>query len=60
MITYLRFTGCPLGLLMNFGAATLLEGIKRIVNNFPDGTPAVPYAETTVRDEKSLEQGGIL
>ncbi len=60
MITYLRFTGCPLGLLMNFGAATLLEGIKRIVNNFPDGTPAAPYAEPTVRDEKNLEHGGSL
>jgi len=36
--TYLRFTGCPLGLLMNFGALTLLQGIKRIVNNFPDGS----------------------
>jgi GxxExxY protein len=38
LLTYLRFTGCPLGLLMNFGAITLLEGIKRIVNNFPEGS----------------------
>jgi iron complex transport system substrate-binding protein len=36
--TYLRFTGCPLGRLINFGALTLLEGIKRIVNNFPEGS----------------------
>lgn len=35
--TYLRFSGCPLGLLLNFGALTLAEGIKRIVNNFPQG-----------------------
>jgi GxxExxY protein len=35
--TYLRFSGCPLGLLLNFGSLTLAEGIKRIVNNFPDG-----------------------
>ena len=35
--TYLRFSGCPLGLLLNFGALTLVEGIKRIVNNFPEG-----------------------
>jgi GxxExxY protein len=35
--TYLRFSGCPLGLLLNFGALTLAEGIKRIVNNFPEG-----------------------
>ena len=38
VLTYLRFTGCPLGLLMNFGSLTLLEGIKRIVNNFPEGS----------------------
>ena len=35
--TYLRFSGCPLGLLLNFGSLTLREGIKRIVNNFPEG-----------------------
>jgi GxxExxY protein len=39
LLTYLRFTGCPLGLLLNFGALKLADGIKRIVNNFPDGTP---------------------
>jgi GxxExxY protein len=37
--TYLRLSGCPLGLLLNFGAQTLTDGITRIVNNFPDGTP---------------------
>jgi GxxExxY protein len=40
LLTYLRFTGCPLGLLINFGSLTLLEGIKRVVNNFPDGSPS--------------------
>jgi GxxExxY protein len=35
--TYLRFSGCPLGLLLNFGSLTLADGIKRIVNNFPSG-----------------------
>lgn len=58
LITYLRFTGCPLGLLMNFGAVTLLDGIKRIVNNFPGGTPAAARADTTVRDENSEEHDG--
>ena len=47
--TYLRLTGCPLGLILNFGAARLLDGIKRQVNNFPVGTP--PYApDVTPRD----------
>ena len=36
--TYLRMSGCPLGLLLNFGAPVMVEGIKRIANNFPDGT----------------------
>lgn len=33
VLTYLRLMGLPLGLLMNFGAATFREGIKRVVNN---------------------------
>jgi iron complex transport system substrate-binding protein len=45
MNTYLRLTGCPLGLLMNFGSETMREGIRRVVNNFPWGTP--PYAACT-------------
>jgi GxxExxY protein len=38
LLTYLRLEGLPLGLLLNFGALKLVDGIKRIVNNFPDGT----------------------
>jgi GxxExxY protein len=33
--TYLCVAGCPVGLLLNFGAPTLSEGIKRIVKGFP-------------------------
>lgn len=36
--TYLRLTGYPLGLLINFGAERLKDGIRRVVNNFPIGT----------------------
>ncbi len=32
VVTYLRLMDFPLGLLMNFGAATFREGIKRVVN----------------------------
>ena len=32
VLTYLRLLGLPLGLLINFGAATFKEGCKRIVN----------------------------
>jgi GxxExxY protein len=31
--TYLRLMGLPLGLLMNFGAATFQSGCKRIINS---------------------------
>jgi iron complex transport system substrate-binding protein len=33
VLTYLRLLKLPLGLLINFGAATFKEGIRRIVNN---------------------------
>ncbi len=32
ILTYLRLLKLPLGLLINFGAATFKEGVKRIVN----------------------------
>ncbi len=33
LLTYLRLTEQPLGLLINFGAATFREGIRRVVND---------------------------
>ena len=38
VLTYLKLTGLALGLLLNFGARTMREGIERVVNNFPHGT----------------------
>ena len=32
LLTYLRLTGFPLGLLINFGAAFLKDGLKRVAN----------------------------
>jgi GxxExxY protein len=32
LLTYLRLMELPLGLLMNFGAATFREGIRRVAN----------------------------
>ena len=34
--TYLEIAGCPLGLIINFGARTLVDGVRRVVNEFPD------------------------
>ncbi|MNC88874.1 hypothetical protein D3C83_47440 [compost metagenome] len=39
VLTYLRLLNLPLGLLVNFGAPTLKEGLRRVVNNH---TPEVP------------------
>ena len=33
VITYLKLSGCKLGLLANFNVALIKDGIKRIVNN---------------------------
>lgn len=33
LLTYLRLLSLPLGLLINYGASTFKEGIKRVVNN---------------------------
>lgn len=35
-LTYLRLLDLPLGLLMNFGAATFKEGVLRILNTRSD------------------------
>jgi iron complex transport system substrate-binding protein len=34
LLTYLRLTKQPLGLLINFGGATLKEGFQRLVNDY--------------------------
>jgi GxxExxY protein len=34
LLTYLRLTHQPVGLLINFGGATLKEGFKRLVNDY--------------------------
>ena len=47
--TYLRLSGCPLGLILNFGELTLVDGVRRMVNSFPEDrhsglgiTPSAP------------------
>lgn len=34
--TYLRLGNYPVGLLLNFGAKTMKEGLKRILNGYPN------------------------
>ena len=35
LLTYLRLMNLPVGLLINFGGATLKEGLQRVVNHLP-------------------------
>ena len=35
LLTYLRLTNLQVDLLLNFGCATMKEGIKRVVNDLP-------------------------
>jgi len=37
VLTYLKLLDLPLGLLMNFGAPTFKQGLRRLVNNHADG-----------------------
>ena len=39
LLTYLRLTSRQLGLLINFGGATLKEGFRRIVNDYDASAP---------------------
>jgi GxxExxY protein len=36
LLSYLRLSGHPLGLLINFNVMLLKHGLKRLVNNFPE------------------------
>ena len=36
LYTYLRIADCRVGLVLNFGARTMKEGIKRVVDEFPE------------------------
>ena len=51
VLTYLRLTGCPIGLLINFNVPKLIDGVKRKLNSRahvpPTGT-ATEWREETV------------
>ena len=36
VLSYLRLSGCKVGLLMNFNVKVMKDGILRVVNDFPD------------------------
>jgi len=56
LLTYLRLLNLPLGLLINFGAATFKEGVKRIVNghcDFGSSNLRVNRKETHTKPQRS-------
>lgn len=59
VLTYLRLLNLPVGLLLNFGAATMKEGMHRIVNNYvpSPSTPSVsPSASPRLRVNEKLHR----
>ena len=51
LLTYLRLMNLPVGLLINFGAATLKEGLHRIVNRLPSSaSPRLRVNQTRPSD----------
>ncbi|RMF91100.1 MAG: GxxExxY protein [Nitrospinota bacterium] len=41
LLSYLRLSGCKVGLLINFHTTVLKDGIRRVVNDFPDSLRAL-------------------
>jgi iron complex transport system substrate-binding protein len=46
LLTYLRLTKKPVGLLINFGGSTLVEGYRRLVNDYKPSAISAPSART--------------
>ena len=45
LLTYLRLTGLPVGLILNFGEATMKDGIRRLVNDHLDSASSASLRE---------------
>jgi GxxExxY protein len=44
LLSYLRLYGCRVGLLINFHSSMLKQGLRRIVNDFPDSATSANSA----------------
>jgi iron complex transport system substrate-binding protein len=56
LLTYLRLLRMPVGLLINFGASTLKEGLRRVVNNLDSSaSPRLRVNQAVVDHEPSGE-----
>ena len=48
LLSYLRLSGCRVGPILNFDVVRMKDGIRRIVNGFPDSTGS--SASSAVQD----------
>lgn len=44
LLSYLKLSGCKIGLLINFNVKFLKQGLRRFVNNFPFSAVSAPSA----------------
>ena len=55
LLTYLRLTNLRVGLLLNFGAATMKQGLHRIVNHLPSSaSPRLRVNQHQTQDSREL------
>lgn len=58
LLTYLRLMRLPVGLLINFGGATLREGLKRAVNGLaPRSSPSLAVNQKLIVSESPEKPG---
>ena len=56
ILTYIRLLNLPVGLLINFGAATMKEGLHRVVNNYQPPCSASPREQKTLNRRIKIER----
>jgi GxxExxY protein len=62
LLTYLRLSNRRLGLLLNFGAPTMKEGIRRVLNGYPEPEArieSVPRAMSCPLHGATLAASGV-
>lgn len=59
LLTYLRLTELPLGLVINFGMSKLMDGVKRVVNDQPpEQSPQLRVNQSPRRQSANALLGG--
>lgn len=55
LLTYLKLGDRPLGLLINFNVPKLVDGIRRVVHEFPDDPSASPLRPLPLSVERGRQ-----